>query len=73
MRSFLALGLAMATGVSALLGFAGQVNATSTAVMDAIAPWEEVTRQIPVYVNGELVGYIVYTAMVWVDDERKQN
>ncbi len=35
----------------------------------AIAPWVVVERRIPVYVDGVLVGYIVYTAYEYVAEK----
>jgi hypothetical protein len=36
--------------------------------IDDIAPWVRVPRYIPVYVDGQLVGYIVHYVVVWMNE-----
>lgn len=59
-------------GVMALagtFGLAASATATAAPVLDAAAPWVEVPRLIPIYVNGELVGYVISYEWVWIPTE----
>lgn len=59
--------------ITMLLGIVNNSDAVPTVTLDAISVWVEETRYIPVYVDGELVGYIPVTVWVWKPDEQEEN
>lgn len=66
------LALLLALGVNLpATAFASQATVPIAAadVSDAVAPWVQQERWIPVYVDGQLAGWIVITVWVWVDSE----
>ena len=56
------------TAFSAHATVGSSTPAVADVSMDAVAPWVQMERYIPVYVDGKLAGYIVHTYWVWVPD-----
>jgi hypothetical protein len=63
------LAMALVFGAAGVLAPNGNVSASPSMVLDSVAPWVEVVRYIPVYVDGKLAGYIASVEWVYVVEE----
>jgi hypothetical protein len=50
------------------LGLIKPANSTSLSPIDSLTAWVEEVREIPVYLDGVLIHYIIVKTWVWVDD-----
>lgn len=67
-------GLLLVAAASAAVAFPVKATNTPTieaAVLDSVAPWVTRTVRIPIYVDGQLWGYLEYDETYWVSDKEK--